>query len=64
MDTETRVCAVSDVPDNRAYILASCHSLAFLDDNLVGDRLEMAVLQAVKSYHACVKSYHNSQINT
>ena len=44
---DDEVCAVSDAPDDTAYILASCHSLAFLDDSLVGDPLEKAVLQAV-----------------
>lgn len=44
---DDEVCAVCDAPDETAHVLASCHSLAFLDDSLVGDPLEKAVLQAV-----------------
>ena len=44
---DDEVCAVTDIPDDTAHVLASCHSLAFLDDSLVGDPLEKAVLQAV-----------------
>ena len=46
-DGDDEVCSLSDVSDETAHVLASCHSLAFLDENLVGDPLEKAVLQAV-----------------
>ncbi|CAH1786419.1 unnamed protein product [Owenia fusiformis] len=49
IEDKDKLCAVSDAPLEAIQVLASCHSLAQLDDgDIVGDPLEKATLQAVE----------------
>ena len=43
-----KICPVSDVPPETMQVMATCHSLVQLDDDLVGDPLEKATLNAVE----------------
>ena len=38
---------LAETPNSTIHVLASCHSLTFVDDMLVGDPMEKAVLKAM-----------------
>ncbi|CAG9797201.1 unnamed protein product [Chironomus riparius] len=47
IDGKKDIVPISEIPEQTAQVLASCHSLAILDDGLVGDPLEKATLTAI-----------------
>jgi cation-transporting ATPase 13A1 len=46
-ESQEECSELSDVPNETLQVLASCHSLAYVDTNLVGDPLEIACLSAI-----------------
>ena len=43
----TEICSVTEAPVGTIQVLATCHSLVQLEDELVGDPLEKATLSAI-----------------
>lgn len=47
LQKDSTIMSIADAPENTVQVLATCHSLAQLEDGLVGDPLEKATLTSI-----------------